>query len=164
MGDDTIKKNISKNIAKYREAAGISQKDLAKKLGVVPSRISNWETGANCPTIDILFDVCEILDVSINDIYGVYPDSKFILKYGEQDLLKKYRFLDDHGREMVDFTLLKEYERSVAEKQKAESVIPLSVRESTDYEIAAAHNDHANDPGEQDKMQKDMKLLKRPQE
>lgn len=30
MSDDTIKKNISKNISKYREAAGISQKDLAK--------------------------------------------------------------------------------------------------------------------------------------
>ena len=25
MGDDTIKKNISKNIAKYRESAGLSQ-------------------------------------------------------------------------------------------------------------------------------------------
>lgn len=89
MGDDTIKKNISKNIAKYRESAGLSQKELANKLGVVPSRISNWETGANCPTIDILFEVCEVLGVSINDIYGVYPDSKFVLKYGEQDLLKK---------------------------------------------------------------------------
>lgn len=111
MSDDTIKKNISKNISKYREAAGISQKDLAKKLGVVPSRISNWETGANCPTIDILFEVCEILNVSINDIYGVYPDSKFILKYGEQDLLKKYRNLDDHGKELVNFTLDKETER-----------------------------------------------------
>lgn len=88
MGDDTIKKNISKNIAKYRESAGLSQKELANKLGVVPSRISNWETGANCPTIDILFEVCEVLGVSINDIYGVYPDSKFVLKYGEQELLK----------------------------------------------------------------------------
>ena len=67
MGDDTIKKNISKNIAKYRESAGLSQKELANKLGVVPSRISNWETGANCPTIDILFEVCEVLGVSINE-------------------------------------------------------------------------------------------------
>lgn len=103
MGDDTIKKNISKNIAKYRESAGLSQKELANKLGVVPSRISNWETGANCPTIDILFEVCEVLGVSINDIYGVYPDSKFVLKYGEQDLLKKYRTLDSHGKKVVDF-------------------------------------------------------------
>ena len=100
MGDDTIKKNISKNIAKYRESAGLSQKELANKLGVVPSRISNWETGANCPTIDILFEVCEVLGVSINDIYGVYPDSKFVLKYGEQDLLKKYRTLDSHGKKV----------------------------------------------------------------
>lgn len=141
MSDDTIKKNISKNIAKYREAANISQKELAKRLGVVPSRISNWETGANCPTIDILFEVCEILNVSINDIYGVYPDSKFVLKYGEQDLLKKYRGLDDHGKEMVDFTLEKEYERSIAEKKKSDNIVPMAVKESSDYELNAAHAD-----------------------
>lgn len=139
MSDDTIKKNISKNIAKYREAANISQKELAKRLGVVPSRISNWETGANCPTIDILFEVCEILNVSINDIYGVYPDSKFVLKYGEQDLLKKYRGLDEHGKEMVDFTLEKEYERSVAEKKKSDKVVPMMVKETADYGANAAH-------------------------
>jgi putative phage repressor len=139
MSDDTIKRNISKNIAKYRENAGISQKELAKKLGVVPSRISNWETGANCPTIDILFEVCEILNVSINDIYGIYPDSKFVLKFGEQDLLKKYRELDSHGKEMVDFTLQKEYERSVAEKEKSDNIVPMTVNESSDYNVDAAH-------------------------
>lgn len=112
MGDDTIKRNISKNISKYREACGMSQKELAQRLGVVPSRISNWETGANCPTIDILFEVCEILGVSINDIYGVYPESRFVLQYDEQEIIKKYRALDPHGREMVDFTLQKEWERS----------------------------------------------------
>lgn len=156
MSDDTIKKNISKNIAKYREAAGISQKELAGKLGVVPSRISNWETGANCPTIDILFEVCEILDVSINDIYGVYPDSKFVLKYGEQDLLKKYRDLDSHGKEMVDFTLEKEYERSVAEKKRTDNVIPYVPA------VQAAHNDFEDDPEEQEKMKSDLDMLKRP--
>lgn len=140
MSDDTIKKNISKNITKYREAAGISQKELAGKLGVVPSRISNWETGANCPTIDILFEVCEILDVSINDIYGVYPDSKFVLKYGEQDLLKKYRDLDPHGKEMVDFTLEKEYERSIAEKEKTDNIVPMKVPETpSSCDANAAH-------------------------
>lgn len=117
MGDDSIKKNISKNIGKYREACGMSQKELAQRLGVVPSRISNWETGANCPTIDILFEVCEILNVSINDIYGVYPDSKFVLQYDEQEIIKKYRALDSHGKEMVDFTLSKEYDRAIAERK-----------------------------------------------
>ena len=76
-----IKQNISKNIVKYREKMGYSQKELAKQLGVTPSRISNWEQGANCPTIDILFEVCKILHVSINDIYGVYTDSNVTLTY-----------------------------------------------------------------------------------
>ena len=135
MSDDTIKKNISKNIAKYREAAGLNQKEFAKRLGVAPSRVSNWETYANCPTIDILFEVCEVLGVSINDIYGIYPDSKFILKYGEQDLLKKYRDLDEHGKRMVDFTLKEEYERSIAEKKKADNIVPMT----SDYKVNAAH-------------------------
>lgn len=138
MGDDTIKRNISKNIGKYRELSGMSQKELAKRLGVVPSRISNWETGANCPTIDILFEVCEILHVSINDIYGVYPDSKFVLQYNEQEIIKKYRDLDPHGREMVDFTLQKEYERSTAEKEKQSSSSEPTRLISYYYRLASA--------------------------
>lgn len=138
MSDDSIKKNISRNIGKYREAIGMSQKELAKKLGVVPSRISNWETGANCPTIDILFEVCEILNVSINDIYGVYPNSKFVLQYDEIEHIKKYRALDPHGKEMVDFTLLKEWERSTAEAEKS-NVVPMTLKEDTTYYVNAAH-------------------------
>ena len=157
MSDESIKKNISKNIGKYRELAGMSQKELAQKLGVVPSRISNWETGANCPTIDILFEVCEILNVSINDIYGVYPDSKFVLEYEEQELVKKYRDLDDHGKEMVDFTLYKEYERSVAEKKKSDNIIPMIVKESSNYEVNAAHaDDYMNAPEELKQLEEDM--------
>ena len=115
MGDDTIKKNISKNITKYREQAGMSQKELAKRLGVAPSRVSNWETYANCPTIDILFEVCNVLNVSINDIYGVYPDSKFILQYEEQELIKKYRVLDEHGKQVVNTILNSEYEKTASD-------------------------------------------------
>lgn len=153
MSDDTIKKNISKNIAKYRESAGMSQKEFAKRLGVAPSRVSNWETYANCPTIDILFEVCEVLGVSINDIYGVYPESSFILKYEEQELIKKYRELDAHGKEMVDFTLHKEWERSVS-IEKVVTFSPVT---------QAAHNDHQNEDGEQEKMQADLSNLKRPE-
>ena len=153
MSDDTVKKNISKNIGRYREAIGMSQKELANRLGVVPSRISNWETGANCPTIDILFQVCEILGVSINDIYGVYPDSKFVLRYDEQEILKKYRELDAHGKEMVDFTLHKEWERSVS----IEKFVPFSPV------TQAAHNDYQEESGEQEKMQDDLSNLKRPE-
>ena len=105
---DSIKRNISKNIVKYREKLGISQKELASRLKVTPSRISNWEQGANCPTIDILFEVCKVLNVSINDIYGVYPDTNMTLSFAETEYIKKYRALDDYGRETIDIALDRE--------------------------------------------------------
>ena len=107
-----IKQNISKNIVKYRELAGLSQKELAKRLDVTPSRISNWEQGANCPTIDILFEVCKILNVSINDIYGVYPDSNIPLSYIETEHIKKYRALDENGRQIIDTVINVEFQRT----------------------------------------------------
>ena len=34
ISSDNIKKNISKNITKYRENAGFSQRELAQQLGI----------------------------------------------------------------------------------------------------------------------------------
>lgn len=109
--DDSIKKNISKNITKCREGAGLSQKELALLLNVTPSRVSNWEQGANCPTIDMLFKLCKILNVSINDVYGVYPDSNMQLQYDEMKHIEKYRALDQFGQETVSYILDRELKR-----------------------------------------------------
>ena len=43
---------------------------------------------------------------------------------------------------MVDFTLEKEYERSVEEKKKADNIVSMTVNESSDYEVNAAHADN----------------------
>ena len=107
-----IKENISKNILKYRKRSGLSQRQLAQKLNVTPSRVSNWEQGANCPTIDILFKVCQILNVSVNDIYGVYSSSRLILSSSETEHIKKYRSLDEAGRQVIDSVLNIELQRS----------------------------------------------------
>ena len=122
-----IKQNISKNIVKYRELAGLSQKELAKILDVTPSRISNWEQGANCPTIDILFEVCKILNVSINDIYGVYPDSNIPLSYIETEHIKKYRALDENGRQIIDTVINIEFQRT-KELEEAREALKKRIR------------------------------------
>lgn len=129
-GED-VKSNITKNIIKYREKAGLSQKELAKKLNVSPSRISNWEQGSNCPNIEILFEVCKVLNVSINDIYGVYPDSEMTLSYNEQEYIKKYRFISTHspdGASVVDMVLAREYSIAEQLEKKDERIIDLEER------------------------------------
>lgn len=44
-----MKYEIGNRIRKYREECKLSQKDLAQKLGVSNSRVSNWEQGINRP-------------------------------------------------------------------------------------------------------------------
>lgn len=131
ISSDDIKKNISSNITKYRENAGFSQRELAQQLGITPSRISNWEQGANCPTIDILFEVCKALHVSINDIYGVYPDSEMMLSYSEQQHIQRYRSLDDYGRETVDITLERETSRLQELHKKEARIRELETKKNT---------------------------------
>lgn len=52
------------------------------------------------------------------------------LSIAEKDHIKKYRDLDPHGKEMVDFTLQKEWERSTA-KQESESNAPPPLPKSS---------------------------------
>lgn len=69
----------------------------------------------------------------------------------ERDHIEKYRTLDAHGKEMVDFTLQKEWERSTADTQDKDYLLPR-----------AAHNDYINEPDELEKMKDDLAKLKRP--
>lgn len=126
-----------------REQLGITQPQLAEMLGVSKGAIGNYETGINSPKATILFKVFDVLDCDANYLFQdemnerSQEDTATPLEM--EHLVKKYRDLDDHGKKMVDFTLKEEYERSVAEKKKSDNIVPMAVRESSDYEVNAAH-------------------------
>lgn len=65
-----VKETISKNILFYRKQKKMSQKELAKRIGVNNSAISNWENGINSIDIETLFKVCKELEVSIDTMFG----------------------------------------------------------------------------------------------
>jgi len=44
-----IRLNIAKNIKRFREMNNLTQKQLAEKLNVKNSAVSNWESNANSP-------------------------------------------------------------------------------------------------------------------
>lgn len=53
-----------KFICDLRKSKGMTQKQIADKLGIVPKTVSKWETGHGFPDISILSALAEILDVS----------------------------------------------------------------------------------------------------
>ena len=85
-----MKYNIGGRIRKYREESHLSQKQLAEKIGVSNSRVSNWEQGINRPDADILASICLVLDVSPSLLLGIRVSTDE-LTYQERRVLRAYR-------------------------------------------------------------------------
>ena len=96
-----------------REQLGITQPQLAEMLGVSKGAIGNYETDANSPKATILFKVFDVLKCDANYLFQDEMGNNYPMKvsYDEYESIKKYRNLDDHGKELVNFTLDKETER-----------------------------------------------------
>ena len=59
---------IGKFIAKCRKDKKMTQRELADKLNITDRAISNWETGRRMPDISFFKPLCEILDISVNEL------------------------------------------------------------------------------------------------
>ncbi len=62
---------IGNRIRRFREDRKLTQIQLAEKLGVSNSRVSNWEQGINRPDADIIADICIALNVSPSELLDV---------------------------------------------------------------------------------------------
>ncbi len=60
--------SIGKFIATCRKEKKITQSELAEKLGITDRAVSNWETGKNMPDLSLFKPLCEILDITINEL------------------------------------------------------------------------------------------------
>jgi len=59
---------IGKFIAKLRKEKKLTQKQLANELGITDRAISKWENGKSMPDLSLLKPICDIFDISINEL------------------------------------------------------------------------------------------------
>lgn len=97
----TVRDEIAKNLLYYRKRAGMTQKQLAEKLGVKNTAVSNWESGNNSIDIDTLFAACDVFGVTINDMYGQSSTKEQSLSDDELRLLSMYRELNSQGKDYI---------------------------------------------------------------
>ena len=81
---------IGPRIRKYREAQNLSQKELAKLIGVSNSRISNWEQGINRPDVNILASICKALKVSPSELLDIRLNPEAMNEH-ERKVIMAYR-------------------------------------------------------------------------
>ncbi|HPD02809.1 MAG TPA: helix-turn-helix transcriptional regulator [Eubacteriales bacterium] len=68
-------------ISALRKQNGLTQKELAEKIGVTDKAVSRWETGKGFPDVSILKLLAEVLNVSITEIVnGEKPYLKILRK------------------------------------------------------------------------------------
>ena len=65
---ENLKKNIKNNLIKYRKARGLTQAQLAQKLGYSDKTVSKWEREEGVPDIYILKEIADLYGVTVNDL------------------------------------------------------------------------------------------------
>ena len=109
---------IGSRIKEYRLLRGMTQQDIADALGESSGRvIYNWEKGIGRPDCDKLAKLCDLLGVSADELIGCKSMAQRPTAT-EWTTLQKYRALDEHGKEVVDYLIDSEYKRMAALAKK----------------------------------------------
>ena len=61
-------KKIGSFIAARRKDNGLTQSQLAEKLGITDKAISKWETGKSMPDLSLFNPLCDLLQITLNEL------------------------------------------------------------------------------------------------
>lgn len=106
-------KDYCKKFKFARKKLGITQYELAAKLGVSPSSIGMYEQGRRLPDYDTLIRLCSILRISIcdffsrNEIFNADVVLKYLTEYldGEKDVILNGKVLDMQKKRNVAYVI-----------------------------------------------------------
>ena len=59
-------------IKKYRKEAGMTQEEMANRLGVTTPAVNKWENGNSKPDIELLAPIARLLDISLDTLLSFH--------------------------------------------------------------------------------------------
>jgi transcriptional regulator with XRE-family HTH domain len=89
-----------------RLQAGLTQQQAAARLGRTPSALAKWEQAANSPTLDDIYKLAEIYEVTPSDFFTenaprqglALLDSNILIAAGVKDRQRILNYLQDCAR------------------------------------------------------------------
>jgi len=94
---DQIK--IGKFILYCRKEKGLTQEQLAAKLGVSSKSISRWENGNTLPDYSLLKDLCNELDINVNELLsGEKIKGNGYINKSEENLVNLRKQIDERKK------------------------------------------------------------------
>lgn len=105
-----------------------TQKEVAEAIGVSPQTFNTWCQGIAIPRMGKIQMLADYFGINKSDL--IDPPSapaasrvQIELTEVEAEHIRRYRYLDESGREFVDTVLNREYDRCAGEKGNLSNVI-----------------------------------------
>ena len=97
-------------IKKYRKEAGMTQEEMANRLGVTTPAVNKWENSNSKPDIELLAPIARLLDISLDTLLSFHE--KLSDTEIEEIIMKMDRMFSEEGYEKTyewALRLIKEY-------------------------------------------------------
>lgn len=70
-----MKEKFIENLTNAIKESKYTQKQIAQKLNISEGNITNWKKGDNLPSIEILYKLCILLELSSDYLLGLEDES-----------------------------------------------------------------------------------------
>ena len=102
---DQIK--IGKFISSCRKEQGMTQAVLAEKLGISDRAVSKWETGKSLPDSGIMLELCELLNINVNELLsGEKIMTETYNKKAEENLFELKKEIEEKNRLLLNLEFI----------------------------------------------------------
>lgn len=88
-------------ISAARARKGMTQSELARRLGVSVSAVGNWEAGLRRPDLNIVPALCQTLGITLGALFGIAPRTDEV-SLEARAMLRGYKALTPDNRRIVD--------------------------------------------------------------
>ncbi len=98
---------IGKFIASCRKEKKLTQAVLAEKLGITDRAVSKWETGKSMPDISLIPELCEALEININELLsGERLNMMNYQKMAEENLMQLQKQEELNNKKLLHLELV----------------------------------------------------------
>ena len=94
--------NVNENIRNFRKFRGMSQKELGQRLNKSTNVVSNWENGLHSPDLETIQEMCKILNVTPNQIFGWEQNPEYVEHAQKMQQLKAELAALEEERERIE--------------------------------------------------------------
>lgn len=105
------KEEIGSILKRLRIENGLTQKEVASKIGRTQQIIGHWETGYAQPDANTLFMLCALYGTTVDEAFG-FSKKKSSISKEDESFLELYHSLDDFGKETIQYVIDRELQRT----------------------------------------------------